>query len=316
MMLGLARRLREKGVLGINRRNAEYILIYNQRRSYPLVDDKLLTKKLAESAGVAVPPLYAVIEYPHQARRIGEILAPYPDFAFKPAQGSQGEGILVVTERTKGFYRLANGTLIDDEDLAFHANNTLSGTYSLGGQPDKALVEYRVRLDPLFAPISYGGIPDIRIVVFLGVPVMAMVRLPTRTSGGRANLHQGAVGAGIDIATGRTLGGVLRDRIVDDHPDTGNAVAGTVIPYWDGLLGLAARSFEMTGLGYQGIDIVLDKDKGPLILELNARPGLGVQIANKAGLHRRLVAVQENIDRLPGAEERVAFAKERFGAAT
>ena len=156
--------------------------------------------------------------------------------------------------------------------------------------------------------------PDIRIIVFLGVPVMSMVRLPTRMSDGKANLHQGALGAGIDIATGETLTAVWGTEIVTKHPDTDKPVTGLVIPNWDSLLALAARCYEMTGLGYQGVDIVLDKDKGPLILELNARPGLNIQIANNAGLLGRLALVEQHHTNLRDLSQRICFAKEHFSA--
>jgi alpha-L-glutamate ligase-like protein len=133
-------------------------------------------------------------------------------------------------------------------------------------------------------------------------------------SGGRANLHQGALGAGIDIRTGTTLTAVWRNSIVAEHPDTGNAVTGVKIPSWEALLRLAARCYQLTGLGYQGVDIVLDKDKGPLILELNARPGLNIQIANRAGLLLRLRSVEEHCMALQGVEECVAFAQRNFGS--
>lgn len=314
-MSGLARRLAAAGVVGINRRNADFILRYNRRRDYPLVDDKFVTKELAEKAGVAVPALYAVVEAPVQIRRLAKTLTPHPDFVVKPARGSGGDGIVVVTGRIGDHYRLANGTIIARDEIEFHVSNVLAGSYSLGGQPDKALVEYRVQFDPLFERVAYQGVPDIRIIVFLGVPVMAMVRLPTRESGGRANLHQGAVAAGVEISSGRTFGGVWRDRTVETHPDTLNPVAGIQIPGWDGLLLLAARSWEMTGLGYQGIDIVLDRDRGPLMLELNARPGLAIQIANRRGLGHRLERVERE-GSIGDAAARVAFAKEAFGGDT
>jgi alpha-L-glutamate ligase-like protein len=163
--------------------------------------------------------------------------------------------------------------------------------------------------------VSYQGVPDIRIIVFLGVPVMGMIRLPTRMSDGKANLHQGAVGAGIDLATGTTLTGVWENEIITEHPDTGNSLTGLEIPGWHTLLELAARCYELIGLGYQGVDIVLDKNKGPLILELNARPGLNIQIANRAGLLPRLKQVEQHRECLGSIEERVTFAKERFGTA-
>jgi len=313
-MLGLARRLREAGVLGINRRNAEYVLPYNRRRFYPLVDDKVLTKELALKAGAAVPELYGVVEIEAEVKRLVDIIAGHEDFVVKPAEGSQGHGIVVIVGRSGEMFRAANGNLIALPDLKFHVSNILSGIYSLGGQPDKAIVEYRVEFDPVFERIAYRGVPDVRIIVFLGVPVMAMVRLPTRMSQGKANLHQGAIGAGIDMATGRTLTAVLRNGIVETHPDTGNPVHDVEIPNWPILLELAARSYEMTGLGYQGIDIVLDRRLGPLILELNARPGLNIQIANRAGLLHRLQAVEAHRAQLVEVADRVAFARTHFGA--
>lgn len=314
-MLALARRLRAAGVLGINRRNADYILIHNERRFYPLVDDKALTKQIAIAKNIAVPALYGMVEIQAQVATIPDIVAGHDDFVVKPAQGSQGLGIIVVTGRSKGYYRVADGRLIDDAELAFHTSNVLSGIYSLGGQPDKALFEYRVKFDPVFETISYQGVPDVRIIVFHGIPVMAMVRLPTRMSKGKANLHQGCIGAGIDIATGKTLSAVWRNEVVTEHPDTGNPVSGVEIPGWQTLLEIAAASFELTGLAYQGIDLVLDKDLGPLILELNARPGLNIQIANRAGLATRLEAADGFRRPDLTVAERVAFARANFKSA-
>ncbi|KPK26868.1 MAG: alpha-L-glutamate ligase [Nitrospira bacterium SG8_3] len=313
-MFELARKLGEIGVLGLNRRNADYTLHYNQRRLYPLVDDKLRTKQLAEEAGMAVPELYGVVEAGHQLRHWSDLLKGHSDFVVKPARGSGGEGILVISSRLKDMYRVTNGELASQSELNYHVLNILSGIYSLGGLPDKALVEYRVRCDPVFDAVTYQGVPDIRIVVFLGVPVMAMVRLPTRMSRGKANLHQGAIGSGIDMATGKTLTGVWGNDIVTEHPDTGMKLTDLKVPKWERLLHLASRCYELTGLGYQGVDLVLDRDRGPLILELNARPGLNIQIANHAGLLPRLKVVEQLRERLHSAEDCVAFSQERFPA--
>jgi alpha-L-glutamate ligase-like protein len=307
------KKLHAAGVLGINRRNSDYTLVYNPRRLYPLVDDKLITKKLAIQAGLAVPELYGVIEAEYQIRhQLPQILKKNPDAVIKPAKGSGGNGILVLCGRFKDRYREIDGTTIEEEEVAYHTSNILSGMYSLGGQPDKAIVEYRVHFDPLFEPISYQGVPDIRIIVFLGVPVMSMIRLPTRDSNGKANLHQGAVGVGIDLTTGTTLTGVWKDMIVTEHPDTGASVIGVKIPHWDKLLNLATGCYELTGLGYIGVDIVLDQFHGPLILELNARPGLNIQIANREGLNPRLDLVVNHWKELKRVDERVAFAKASF----
>ena len=232
----------------------------------------------------------------------------------KPAHGSGGEGILVISECANCKFRKADGLFMTAEELNHHLFNLLSGLYSLGGQPDTALIEYRVQFDPLFEQISYQGVPDIRIIAFLCVPVMSMVRLPTRMSNGKANLHQGAIGAGIDLATGATFAGVWNGEVTVQHPDTGNPVSGLRIPEWEKLLEMAAKCCEITGLGYQGVDIVLDRDKGPLLLEINARPGLNIQIANNAGLLPRLNLVERHHEQLTSVAARVAFAREHFRA--
>ncbi len=311
-MLKTLRALKEKGVLGINKRNADFTLRYNERRLYPLVDDKLRTKRLALENGIAVPKLLGVVEVEGQVRRMVDSLQGRDDFVIKPCRGSGGEGILVIAKSVNGRYRKSDGTVISRGELEHHIYDLLSGLCSLGGQPDNVLIETRVKFDPMFEDISYQGVPDIRIIVFLGVPVMSMVRLPTRMSDGKANLHQGAIGVGIDIADGTTLSAVWRDEIILEHPDTGNPISGIRIPGWQGLLELAASCFEITGLGYQGVDIVLDRDRGPLILELNARPGLNIQIANTCGLLTRLNLVEREHINLKTVRDRIEFARTRF----
>jgi len=311
-MFALPKQLSHMGVLGINRRNADFVLPYNERRLYPLADDKLISKKLALKAGIAVPDLYATIEIQHQLRDLSTILAPFPEFVVKPAQGSGGDGIIVVAGRKKEHYRKASGELMTEAEMQHHVSNILGGIYSLGGQPDKALIEYLVKFDPVFRDIAYQGVPDIRVIIFLGVPVMAMVRLPTRQSDGKANLHQGAIGAGIDIATGLTKYAVQGNDNVSHHPDTENSVIDVQVPCWDEILRIASSCYELTGIGYQGVDIVLDQDKGPLMLELNVRPGLNVQIANRAGLLPRLNMVKRAMSVLTNAEQRIRFAKKYF----
>lgn len=305
--------LERAGVLGINKRNGDYILRYNRRSFYPLVDDKLATKRLALKEGVAVPHLRAVIEIQRQIRDLEEILSNVNEFALKPSRGSGGDGIIVFAGRSRGKFRKVSGVLMSVEELEDHVSNALNGVFSLGGQPDKVIIEDRVQFDPLFEAVTYLGVPDIRIIVFHGVPVMAMVRLPTRSSEGKANLHKGAIGVGVSIRSGVTSTGVVGNSPADIHPDTGEPVAGIQVPGWDNLLQIASRCYEMTGLGYQGVDLVLDKNRGPLLLELNARPGLNIQIANRSGLRPRLELLERHpeLAKMP-ATERVAFAKEHF----
>jgi alpha-L-glutamate ligase-like protein len=311
-MLWRYRGLADEGVLGLNKRNGDYILRFNPRSRYPLVDDKLKTKRLALQAGIAVPQLYGVIETQHDIRSLPEIVRDRPEFALKPAHGSAGDGIVVIAGRSGARYRTISGDLLDQDFLSHHLSNAINGQFSLGGVQDVVIVEYMVRFSPLFERISFQGVPDIRVIVFRGYPVMAMVRLPARASHGKANLHKGAVGAGIDLATGMTLNGVVGTEVVTHHPDTTHAIAGLRVPDWDTILDISARCYELTGLGYIGVDIVLDRDLGPLVLELNARPGLAIQIANRQGLLRRLKICEQRADFSAPAAQRIEFARQEF----
>jgi alpha-L-glutamate ligase-like protein len=314
-ILETIRRLREVGVLGMNRRNAQFIMRSNPRSLFPLVDDKLKTKQLAEAHQIPTPRLYHVIEHHGDIPTLEKVLGDYRDFVIKPARGAGGSGIVLVKEHTAGGFVKQNGQVVPMRDLSYHVSDILSGIYSLGGLEDRAFIEALVHPDTVFDAVTYRGVPDIRIIVYRGVPAMSMVRLPTQASDGKANLHRGAIGVGIDMAEGTTLAGVHRSGVVTHHPDTHNPVTGMQVPHWERMLVVAAKAVDMTGLDYLGVDLVIDQEQGPLLLELNARPGLQIQIANQAGLLRRL----DLIDKAPPEifatpESRVAWALDTFSA--
>ncbi|WP_038186156.1 alpha-L-glutamate ligase-like protein [Vibrio rhizosphaerae] len=309
-------RLRHKGIMGMNKRNHSYIGRYNDRAKYPLVDDKLQTKIIAEKAGCTVPQLIGVIRNQYEVKQIHQLVQQWPNFVIKPARGSGGKGILVVTSHQNGVYVKPSGATLSAEDVERHVSNALAGLFSLGGKNDVAIIENLIQFDDCFDGFSYEGVPDVRVIVFKGYPVMCMMRLSTRASDGKANLHQGAVGVGIDIATGKAVRAVQFGQPVTHHPDTGRALIELEVPHWQRLLELAAQAWEMTGLGYLGTDMVLDKNKGPMVLELNARPGLAIQIANGAGLLPRLRhiehmgAPEQPLD----AQARVEYSMHHFAA--
>lgn len=303
------KKLKEKGVLGINSRNADHILKLNKRKFYPLADSKLSSKLLAQEADLPVPELYEVFSYVYELKTITERLKAYDSFVIKPEHGSGGDGVLVLKREEDGNLYDTDGVLADEDYLQFHVSNILFGLYSLGGQPDRALAEYRVNFSKVFEEISYKGVPDIRVIVMYGIPVMAMLRLPTKKSHGKANLHQGAIGVGIDLATGITRGGVSASRPIDVHPDTNNKISGIQIPFWRDILEIASKSNELFKLNYIGIDIVLDKDRGPMILEVNVRPGLAIQMANRIGLKHRLVKIKQEHKNYSTMAERVDFSQ-------
>ena len=313
MMLARPAALRRRGLLGMNRRNVAYIARYNERRLYPLVDDKRLTKQRAKAHDVATPTLRSVIHTQHTVKDLESRLKDLPSFAIKPARGAGGKGILVVRERSDGLFVKSSGQTLTINDLQRHCSNILAGLHSLAGAPDTAIIEDLIEPAPYFEPLSVEGVPDIRVIIFRGIPIMAMLRLSTHASDGKANLHQGAIGVGLDLASGRCIHAVQHSSRVHTHPDTGVSLDHIAIPDWENLLTLAARCHDLTGLGYLGADIVVDNNRGPLMLELNARPGLAIQIANGMGLLPRLQWV-ESLDKVPdNAEARAWQAMTEFG---
>lgn len=304
--------LRSRGILGMNQRNVGYISRYNDREFFPLVDDKLQTKLIMRKAGISAPDLLLTLKTQQDIEQFYGQLAELPNFVIKPAHGSGGKGILVITKRDGEDFIKSNGDRINLNQVKRHLSNILSGLYSLGGRNDNAIVESLVIANPMFDKVSFEGVPDIRLIVFKGYPVMGMLRLATRASDGKANLHQGAVGVGLDIGSGRSIAAVQHNKTITHHPDTGESLLELAVPNWTQLLNQAARCYEVTQLGYLGCDIVLDDRRGPMLLELNARPGLSIQIANNQGLLPRLRQIEALDIFLPSVEERVAYSMQHF----
>ena len=171
------------------------------------------------------------------------------------------------------------------------------------------MIEERLVPHQAFSKLAFGGVPDVRVIVFRGIPVMAMLRLPTAESDGKANLHQGGVGAGIDLITGVTTRGVQHNDAIDHHPDFETPVRDFQVPGWPDILELAARLGHHVGLGYVGVDIVICEHKGPTLLELNARPGIAIQTANLKGLRPLLEPIHALASVPDDVHERIALAK-------
>lgn len=303
----ISKKLKDIGILGMNARNYKLISKLNKRNLYPLVDDKVKTKELAVQNNINTTQKIGIIEYQHQVKYFPQMVQNFKEFVIKPAHGSGGKGVLVIKKWDKNTYITASEKTLTYAQVYQHISNILSGLYSLGGQYDVALIEEMVHFSNIFEKFSYQGVPDVRIIVYKGYPIMAMTRLATSESGGRANLHQGAVGVGLDIKTGKTLTAVQHNIPIQIHPDTKADLKTLSVPFWREHLLIAAKAYEMTGLAYLGADIVLDENKGPMMLELNARPGLAIQIANSSGLIKAFKHAEKYYPKNLSAEERVDF---------
>ncbi|MEM1219692.1 MAG: sugar-transfer associated ATP-grasp domain-containing protein [Bacteroidota bacterium] len=277
-------------VIGINQRNAALVYRYNHRKDYSLADDKILSKKVLEEHGIACASTYAIIE------RIGDI-APgwecvqvYEKIAIKPANGSGGGGIKILKKNAAGKW-MSSGKLVDESLIFQHMANIIMGVYSLGSK-DRVLIEYCIEPHSFFQEIYPAGVPDFRVILLQSVPLMAMLRVPTDQSDGKANLHQGGLGIGIDMERGVLTQGYDGQQYHDVHPDNQSPLKDKPIPYWEELLQLSIATANAFPLGYLGVDIVLDQRLGPLVMEVNVRPGLSIQKVNKTGLKQAVLAHQ------------------------
>ena len=298
-------------ILGLNARTQLFSYRYNTLRGKKIADSKLQTAKILKEAGIPHPVIYKKF---HKLSDINEFdWNTLPDsFALKPSRGLGGEGIIIVKKRAGGGsgWITTQRARVTIDDLKLQALDILEGAYSMGNEPDVAFVQEYVGRHKAFRRYAYRGTPDIRIIVFNKVPIMAMLRLPTKESGGRANLHQGAIGVGVDIATGITTKAIWHGNLIKFKPGTERKLNGIKVPEWTKILETAVRAQIASGLGYLGVDIVLHPEKGPMVLELNAQPGLQIQLANMAGLKKRIERVEDLEVR--DAEHGVRIAKALF----
>lgn len=273
----------------MNERNLTYIRSYNKPKAKRIADDKILTKKYLNKAEIPTPKLIKVINSQQELKELDLNSLPN-SFVMKPVSGLEGGGIEIFYNRDKyGNWIRADKSKVTPTELYHLCIDILNGSYSIHQEPDKILLEERVKVHHEFRYYSFKGTPDIRVIVFNNIPVMSYIRLPTKESGGRANLAQGAIGVGIDIAKGRTTSAIQgKSGEIEYVPGTKLRLSGLRIPHWDKILEYAIKAQQATNLNFAAADFLIDRELGPMIVELNARPGLSIQLANDDGLRWRL----------------------------
>jgi len=272
----------EEEILGINERNMDFVYRHNPKKYFSLADDKVKCKEILHKEGIACAETFGVI------RKIGDITTKWASLnhhnklAIKPANGSGGGGIMIVKKNSDGQW-MSGREIISEQVIFTHFARIIMGMYSFGSS-DHVLIEECIEPHPFFAEIYPAGVPDFRIILLNDQPVMSMLRIPTDRSNGKANLHQGGLGIGIDMERGLLMQAFDGKNYHGVHPDNGNQIEGKEIPMWETLLALSITTSQSFPLNYLGIDIVIDALHGPMIMEINVRPGLGIQLANKQGL--------------------------------
>jgi alpha-L-glutamate ligase-like protein len=309
--------MKASSILGLNARSQIYSYRYNTPQGRKIARSKILTKRILRKGGIPIPALYAKFRDPGEVFKFDWNTLP-DSFALKPSKGLGGDGIIVVKRKIQASadgksppgWLTTKKEKVSVDDLKLHVLDILEGAYSVGNIPDVGFIEEYIGRHKSLQKFAFRGTPDIRVIVFNKVPVMAMLRLPTRESGGRANLHQGAIGVGVDIATGITTKAIWHGEPIVYKPDTKRKLHGIKVPQWEKILETAVQSQVVSHLGYLGVDIVLHPEKGPMVLEINSQPGLQIQLANDAGLKRRLERVDELL--VKNAEHGVRIAKSLF----
>jgi len=298
------------GILGINARNLLFIKPYNPRKAVAFADDKLKTKAFLTARGIPAAKIFARIETRRQLKQFDFKELP-DECVLKPNFGFGGEGIIILKGRNRDGRFLKNGkTPIPNKDLEEHIEDILDGRYSISGHRDLGFFEQILYPHESLAKFRPTGLPDIRVIVFNLVPVMAMLRIPTSESEGKGNIHLGGIGIGIDLAKGVTTHAAQYNSIIKELPG-GTSPSGIEIPFWDEILLTASKIQYFTNIGYLAADITIDKDIGPALLEVNARAGLTVQLANLAPLRERLERV-EGI-KIGSPEKGVRISQDLFG---
>ncbi len=279
-------------ILGMNARNQLYVS-RNPQRAKSICHSKYATKVLLLNEGIPTANVYGIMATIEDVNDFGwQHLN--ENFVLKPTNGHAGKGVVAFKKRIGNIWIDVINKRWTIEDLKVHCYDILEGQYSSHGASPKVIVEERVVSHPALTRLSYKGTPDIRVVVFNSVPIMAYTRLPTEESEGRANQSQGALGVGIDLGTGLTTYATAhKTKLIKYLPETNIELRGIQIPHWQKILVTAIRSANAAGLVYAGIDLFIDEKKDPMVVELNYRPGLSIQIANQAGLRKRLERIED-----------------------
>lgn len=309
--------MKYRDILWLNARNLLYIKPFNPKKNIRLANNKLKTKIFLEKREIPFPQTYGTIRNQSDLDNFSFGALPHHTFVIKPTHGSKGKGILIVKKTTdeegSHHYHVSNDTdkePITEKEIKNHISDIIDGKYTISNKRDTALIEEKLLPSSSFQQFCEWWLADIRVIVSNLVPVAAMLRVPTQASGGKANLAQGWVAMGIDIATWAiTTLYYNNKRYTNYFPKPFAHLKGTKIEFRNTLLTYSSQIQLYVNLGYLALDWVITDD-GPKLLEINARAGLEIQNVSGLWLKQRLDRISKLDIRDP--EKWVQVGKQLF----
>lgn len=170
----------------------------------------------------------------------------------------------------------------------------------------EGVVEQYVKQHPAMSSLSPSSVNTIRVVTISSNthPVTADGKMldiayaALRIGGSNAlvdNFHSGGMAAGVDLETGElvTNAADMDGNVYEVHPATGTKIKGFRIPYFAEALEMVKKACEDSGVtGFLGWDIAIAED-GPMLIEINLRPGVVLLTAPFAAEKKGMKHVME-----------------------
>jgi hypothetical protein len=262
-----------------------------------IVHDKLVFQTLLQAHGVPMPRILATYHrtrvFPdatvlRTAADVARFLregASYPLFG-KPVDGMYSVGSVRLDGYDAGVdgVRVHTGAAVPVDDVVRELTRYSSRGY---------LFQELKHPDPRMRVICGDRLACLRVVVLVGPEgpelFRALWKVPTGRHVADNFWRQGNMMAAIDIATGRitrVVAGVGPNlREVHRHPDSDEAIVGTIVPQWEAVKALCLTVAPLVpGLTMQGWDIAVCPE-GPVVIEANVGGGFGLpQLATGVGL--------------------------------
>jgi hypothetical protein len=316
-------------ILGMNKRNNTYITEFNPKKGIRLANNKIQTKKFLTQRGIPVPQTIAHIKTRQERLYFDFSKITHTTFVIKPNKWSKGSGIFIIKEMRlrkdyqptqqvqetgeKTFWDRFNifnqnfdavydswyeffvgSTWISEQNLKEKCLWIFDGSYSSNNKSDTILLEDRLLPGIGFTEFCEYGLADMRVIIFNLVPMIAMLRMPTKESWGKANLAQGGIWLGLDIITWK-INSLYRKwkSYTSEFPPEWQHFKGKTIPYRKEIIQYSANAQYFVNIGYLGMDWVITQ-KWPKLLEINARSWLEIQ--NITG--KPLLSIMQKIEDL------------------